>query len=32
MADLVQVRRALVSVSDKGGLAPFVQALAARVG
>jgi phosphoribosylaminoimidazolecarboxamide formyltransferase/IMP cyclohydrolase len=30
MADLVQIRRALVSVSDKTGLVPFVQALAKR--
>lgn len=30
MPDLVPVRRALVSVSDKTGLVPFIQALAAR--
>src|SRR3954471_16675584 len=30
MADLVPIRRALVSVSDKTGLVPFVQALSAR--
>lgn len=30
MPDLVPIRRALVSVSDKAGLVPFVQALAAR--
>ncbi|MGA9868231.1 MAG: bifunctional phosphoribosylaminoimidazolecarboxamide formyltransferase/IMP cyclohydrolase [Acetobacteraceae bacterium] len=30
MTDLVPVRRALISVSDKTGLAPFARALAAR--
>ncbi|MEL6642341.1 MAG: bifunctional phosphoribosylaminoimidazolecarboxamide formyltransferase/IMP cyclohydrolase [Pseudomonadota bacterium] len=30
MADLVPLRRALISVSDKTGLVPFAQALAAR--
>lgn len=30
MPDLAPIRRALVSVSDKAGLIPFVQALAAR--
>ncbi|HJS85542.1 MAG TPA: bifunctional phosphoribosylaminoimidazolecarboxamide formyltransferase/IMP cyclohydrolase, partial [Acetobacteraceae bacterium] len=30
MADIVPIRRALISVSDKTGLVPFAQALAAR--
>jgi phosphoribosylaminoimidazolecarboxamide formyltransferase/IMP cyclohydrolase len=30
MSDIVQIRRALISVSDKDGLVPFAQALAAR--
>jgi phosphoribosylaminoimidazolecarboxamide formyltransferase/IMP cyclohydrolase len=30
MTDIVPIRRALVSVSDKAGLVPFAQALAAR--
>jgi phosphoribosylaminoimidazolecarboxamide formyltransferase/IMP cyclohydrolase len=30
MTDIVQIRRALISVSDKTGLVPFAQALAAR--
>ncbi len=30
MPDLVPIRRALISVSDKSGLIPFVQSLAAR--
>ncbi len=30
MTDIVPVRRALISVSDKAGLVPFAQALAAR--
>ena len=30
MTDIVPIRRALISVSDKSGLVPFAQALAAR--
>ena len=30
MSDIVPIRRALISVSDKSGLVPFAQALAAR--
>jgi phosphoribosylaminoimidazolecarboxamide formyltransferase / IMP cyclohydrolase len=30
MIDIVQIRRALISVSDKSGLVPFAQALTAR--
>ena len=30
MTDIVAIRRALISVSDKTGLVPFAQALAAR--
>src|SRR5271163_3326556 len=30
MTDVVPIRRALISVSDKSGLVPFAQALAAR--
>src|SRR5271163_1374476 len=30
MTDIVAIRRALISVSDKAGLVPFAQALAAR--
>jgi phosphoribosylaminoimidazolecarboxamide formyltransferase / IMP cyclohydrolase len=30
MTDIVQIRRALISVSDKSGLVPFAQALAAH--
>ena len=30
MTDIVPVRRALISVSDKTGLVPFARALAAR--
>jgi phosphoribosylaminoimidazolecarboxamide formyltransferase / IMP cyclohydrolase len=30
MIDIVPIRRALISVSDKSGLVPFAQALAAR--
>src|SRR5487761_2600406 len=30
MNDIVPIRRALISVSDKSGLVPFAQALAAR--
>jgi phosphoribosylaminoimidazolecarboxamide formyltransferase/IMP cyclohydrolase len=30
MSDIVQIRRALISVSDKAGLVPFAQALAAH--
>src|SRR5262244_2685389 len=30
MSDIVAVRRALISVSDKAGLVPFAQALAAN--
>src|SRR5271167_2697892 len=30
MTDIVQIQRALISVSDKSGLLPFAQALTAR--
>ena len=30
MADRVEIRRALLSVSDKSGLIPFAEALASR--